>query len=305
MPSLFDKIIKLIKHPNKIIIILGRSRISNFIPDKLFLKIQFRARIGKKLDLKNPVSFNEKLQWMKLYDRNPLYTNLVDKYRAREYVKERIGEEYLIPLIGQWKNPEDIDFSSLPEKFVLKCNHNSGTGMFICKNKEKADLDKIRYGLKKGLKENYYIIHREWPYKNVERRIICEQYIEDSKTGELRDYKFLCFNGVPKLMYIASERQTSADGEPKFDFFDIDGKHLDFFNAHPNAAVTPEIPSQFEKMKELASKLSDGLRHVRVDFYEADGVIYFGEMTFFHMSGFYPFEPYEWDIKIGEWLTLK
>ena len=293
----------MIKNPAKLVIYLCKSPLGRLLDDKTYLKLVFRARTGTKLNLDNPVTYNEKLQWLKLYDRNPLYTELADKYKVREYVKERIGEDYLVPLIGQWKNPDDIDFDALPDRFALKCNHNSGRGMFICRDKSAADPDEVKKILSDGLSEDYYLMHREWPYKNIERRIICEKYMEDTATGELRDYKFFCFNGEPKLMYIASERYKGSDGV-KFDFYDMDGKHLDLYNAHPNADVPPEIPPEFEEMKLLAKKLSHGLRHVRADFYSANGKIYFSELTFFHMSGFYLFEPREKDVEIGSWLTL-
>lgn len=270
--------------------------------DKTYLKLQFRAQMGKWLDLENPQTFNEKLQWLKLYDRRPEYTMMVDKYAVKAYVAQQIGREYIIPTLGVWDRFEDIDFDTLPERFVLKCTHDSG-GLVICRDKASLDLQMAREKLEKSLKRNFYFHGREWPYKNVKPRIIAETYMEDSHTGELRDYKFLCFDGEAKTLYVATERQTTGE-ETKFDFFDMDYRHLPFCNGHPNAHCLPEKPKCFDEMRRLAEKLSKGIPHVRVDFYEVDGKVYFGELTFFHMSGFAPFDPAEWDVTFGSWITL-
>lgn len=270
--------------------------------DKAFIRIMFRMKMGKKLDLKAPKSFSEKLQWLKLYNRRPEYTMMVDKVKAKEYVASIIGEKYIIPTLGVWDDPDKIDFDRLPERFVLKCNHNSGLGMYICKDKSKMDLKQIKDNLRKGLAQDYYIGNREWPYKDVERRVFAETYMED-EYGELRDYKFFCFDGEVKALFIATDR-SKGDHATRFDFFDENYNHLPFTNGHPNASALPEKPKMFEKMKELASKLSKGIPHVRIDFYEVGTQIYFGEMTFFHWSGLMPYEPEEWDYKFGEWLTL-
>jgi len=260
--------------------------------------------MGKKLNLDNPKTFNEKLQWLKLYDRNPLYTTLVDKYAVRQYIKDTIGEEYLIPLVGgPWKTFDEIDFDALPDQFVLKCTHDSG-GLVICRDKSKLDKEKARRKIEKCLKTNYYYGNREWPYKNVPPQIIAEKYMTDTLTAELRDYKFFCFDGMVKALFIATERANETE-ETKFDFFDENFQHLPFTNGHPNAAKLPEKPKRFELMKELAAKLSKGIPHVRVDFYEVDEKVYFGELTFFHWSGLVPFNPPEWDQKVGDWITLQ
>jgi len=227
----------------------------------------------------------------------------VDKIEVKKYVAEKIGEEYIIPTIGVWDNPDDIDFDALPDKFALKCNHNSGIGMVICKDKSRLDIEKVREGLRRGLAQDYYMSGREWPYKDVKRRILAEQFMEDEKTAELRDYKFFCFNGEAKMLFIASDRQKAGE-ETKFDFFDMDYNLLPFTNGHPNSKVLPEKPECFDKMRELAEKLSEGIPQLRVDFYEVNGRIYFGELTFFHWGGMMPFEPEEWDYKIGEWIKL-
>lgn len=259
--------------------------------------------MGEDLHLDNPQTFNEKLQWLKLYDRKPEYTIMVDKYKARKYIKEKIGEEYLIPLLGVWDKAEDIDFDALPNQFVLKCNHNSGLGMYICKDKSKLtenQIKAIRKNLAKGLKQDYYLAGREWPYKDVPRKIIAEKYMED-ETGQLRDYKFYCFNGEPKIIMINSDRET---GKTKADYFDMDFNWLDLKWGYEHALVKPLKPINFEKMKELAVVLSKNIPELRVDFYEVNNKIYFGELTFFDGSGFDKIEPKEWDKKIGDWITL-
>lgn len=273
------------------------------MPDAEYLKRKFQVKMGYALDLNAPKTYNEKLQWLKLYDRKPEYTMMVDKYGVRAYIAKTIGEQYLIPLLGVWEDPDEIDFDALPDRFVLKCNHNSGLGMCICKDKSKLDTETVRRELKKGLQQDYYIQNREWPYKDVPRRIIAEQYMEDAATQELRDYKFFCFNGEPKALFVATDRQTQGE-ETKFDFFDLDYNHLDFRNGHPNAKTLPEKPVCFAQMKEIAKILSAGIPHVRVDLYEINGKIYFGELTFSHWSGMVPFEPSVWDETFGSWITL-
>ena len=271
------------------------------MPDEEYIKKMFRAELGENLDLDAPRTYNEKLQWLKLYDRKDVYTTMVDKYKVRDFVAGRIGEEYLIPLLGVWKTPDEIDFSALPDRFVLKCNHNSGRGMYICKDKSALDEKAVRKGLADGLKENYYLHGREWPYKNVERRIIAEEFVEDEKLRELRDYKFYSIGGKPRVIMINGGR---AEGRTTADYFDTDFNTLDFTWGYPHADALPEKPAGFEKMKELAAVLSAGVPELRVDFYEANGKIYFGELTFFDGSGFDKIEPAEWDIKLGETIVL-
>lgn len=276
---------------------------SLLIPDKLYLKTYYSHCFKKKLDLKKPQTFNEKLQWLKLYDRKPIYTTMVDKYAVKKYVADRIGEEYIIPLLGVWDKAEDIDFDKLPNQFVLKCNHNSGLGMYICKDKSKLtqkEIKVIRKNLTKGLQQDYYLTGREWPYKDVPRKIIAEKYMED-ETGQLRDYKFYCFKGEPKIIMINSDREI---GKTKADYFDMDFNWLDLKWGYEHALVKPLKPINFEKMKELAVVLSKNIPELRVDFYEVNNKIYFGELTFFDGSGFDKIEPREWDEKLGDWITL-
>lgn len=268
--------------------------------DEKYLKKLYMANFGKELDLENPKTFNEKLQWLKLYDRKPEYTMMVDKYRVREYISEKLGEEYLIPLLGVWDDPEEIDFDKLPNQFVLKCNHNSGLGMCICKDKSKLDIKKVKAELKKGLKENFYLRGREWPYKDVPRKIICEKYMVDESGYELKDYKIFCFNGEPKALFVATDRMTDT----KFDFFDVEFNHLPFTNGHPNAEKEIAKPQNLDEMLKVASVLSKGIPQVRIDLYNVNGKILFGEMTFSHWSGMVPFEPNKWDERFGEWIVL-
>ncbi len=271
------------------------------MPDKEYLEKKFYVTMGYPLDLNNPQTFNEKLQWLKLYDRKPEYTMMVDKYKVREYIKEKLGEEYLIPLLGVWDKAEDIDFDKLPNQFVLKCNHNSGLGMYICKDKSKLtqkEIKVIRKNLIKGLQQDYYLTGREWPYKNVPRKIIAEKYMED-ETGQLRDYKFYCFNGEPKIIMINSDREI---GKTKADYFDMDFNWIDLKWGYEHALIKPSKPINFKKMKELAVVLSKNIPELRVDFYEVNNKIYFGELTFFDGSGFDKIEPKEWDKKIGDWI---
>lgn len=274
--------------------------LSKLVPDRIYLEHRYKRLMGKKLNLNPPVTYNEKLNWIKLYDRNPLYTQLADKLAVRKYVSERIGEEYLVPLLGVWDKVENIDFESLPNQFVLKCTHDSES-VIICKDKKTIDVNKAKQKLKHALEVNYYYYNREWVYKNIPHKIIAEKYLEDPKDQELRDYKFFCFDGVPKVMFIATDRSIH---KTKFDFFDMDFNHLDFTQHYPNSLVPVHKPEKFELMKALAGKLSKGLRHVRVDFYEVSGKVYFGELTFFHHGGTTPFEPEEWDYKFGEWLNI-
>lgn len=284
------------------VLLFKYTAISRFINDTAYLKLVFPGFLGHKLDLENPKTYSEKLQWIKLYDRKPVYMEMVDKYLAKEYVAGIIGDEYIIPTYGVWDHFEDIDFDTLPDQFVLKCTHDSG-GLVICENKQKFDKESARRKITKCLKKNYYWAGREWPYKDLKPRIIAEKYMQDGASGELPDYKYFTFNGKVKSLFIATDRQNSQE-ETKFDFYDEQFNHLDFTNGHPNASKPIQKPGNFELMKELAEKLSSGIPHLRVDFYEIDGKVYFGELTFFHWSGFVPFSPETWDAKFGEWLEL-
>lgn len=280
-----------------------KRKIGSLFPDKLYLQMQFARRMKSHLNLKDPKSFNEKLQWLKLYDRRPEYTIMVDKYAVRKYIADTIGEEHLIPLLGVWDSPDMIDFDALPNQFVLKCNHNSGIGMCICKDKSMLDIEKVKNDLWKGLKQDFFLNGREWPYKDVPRKIIAEKYMVDESGYELKDYKFFCFNGEPKALFVATDRNKPNE-EVKFDFYDLEWNHLPFINGHQNANRTIPKPASFDRMIAIARKLSEGIPHVRVDLYDINGRIYFGELTFSHFSGFVPFQPEEWDYTFGSWLKL-
>lgn len=301
MSEVAKKINKFLHNPATRFACMERLGLFDRMPDEQYLKLKYKSIFGKELNLDNPQTFNEKLQWLKLYNRKPEYTVMVDKYKVREYIAQMIGEEYLIPLLGVWDDPDEIDFDALPDQFVLKCNHNSGLGMCICKDKSELDISRVKAELRKGLKQDYYLTGREWPYKDVPRKIIAERYMEDA-SGELRDYKFYCFNGVMKFVMINSDRNT--DKPTRADYFDCDFNWLDFTWGYSHAEVHPQKPEQFEKMVAIAERLSKGLPHIRVDLYDCNGKIYFGELTFFDGSGFDKIEPLEWDYKIGEMLKL-
>lgn len=281
-----------------------KQMIKNVIPDKIILKRNFVKIMEKHLNLANPNTYNEKLQWLKLYNRNPLYTTLVDKYAVKQYIADKIGEQYVIPTLGVWNKFDDVDFSKLPNQFVLKCTHDSG-GLVICKEKCSLDMLAAKEKLNSSLKHNYYYNSCEWPYKNVPHRIIAEKYMEDEKDGELRDYKFYTFNGEPKYLLLATNRQ-SKDKPLCFDYFDMDFNHLNLTNHwHPNnECEVPHKPLNFEKMKELAKILAKDIPHVRVDFYEVNGQIYFGEMTFFDMGGYLKLSPSSWEKEWGDLIVL-
>lgn len=298
-----NKLRRAIENPRKILDFLLKRYARFFKDDKRFLSLRWWCCMRSKLDWDNPRTFNEKLQWLKLYNRQPLYTTLVDKVKVKEYVANIIGEEYIIPTLGVWERAEDIDFEKLPDKFVLKCNHNSGTGMCICTDKSKLDFDKVRQGLKRGLSENYFLVNREWPYKDVPRRILAEKYIEQTTERPLDDYKFFCFDGEPRYCQVIKDRTT----QETIDFFDMDWNHQDFIGLNTQAVhATMSIPrpETFERMKDIARKLSEGKPFTRVDLYEVDGKQYFGEVTLFPMSGFGHFTPNNIDEMMGEMLHL-
>lgn len=274
---------------------------TDWLSDKQYLKIKYRLRMGKRLDLQHPKTLNEKLQWLKLHNRRPEYTMMVDKYAVRSYIAEQLGEEYLIPLLGVWDHPEDICFDELPNRFVLKCNHNSGLGMCICRDKSRLNIPQVRRGLEQGLKQDYYLTGREWPYKNVPRKILAEQYMTDETDDELKDYKFFCFNGIPKVILVCSDRfsQTGL----KEDFFDVDWHHLPVKRPqHPNSSKAIDRPSLLDKMLQFAQILAKDIPFVRIDFYCIKKKVYFGEITFYPASGFERFEPDEWDYNFGYWI---
>lgn len=275
-------------------------RILNILSDKKYTELKYFLKMGKKLDLVNPKTFTEKLNWLKLNDHNSEYINLVDKWEVTNFVKNRIGDDYCIKKFGIWNSFDEIDFEGLPEQFVLKCTHDSG-GIVICTDKSKLDRNEARRVLEESLKRNYYWHNREWPYKGVKPRILAEEYLVDESGNGLIDYKFFCFDGKPEFMFIATGR---AVHQTCFDFFDMDFNFIPVKQHYPNAVNRPSKPQGFEEMKRLAAILSEGYKHVRVDFFEVGDKVYFGEMTFTHFGGFERFEPEEYDYKFGELLQL-
>lgn len=295
------KIIEYIKNPSKIMIYAMNKNFFWWISDEKYLKLKYKLIMNKKLNLEHPFTFNEKLQWLKLYDRNPEYTNMVDKYEAKKYVANIIGEEYIIPTLGVWDKFEDIDFEKLPNQFVLKPTHTSGN-VFICKDKNNIDYRKLKIEVSKWMKRRYYYIHREWPYKYIKPRIIAEKYMGTNEQKELIDYKFFCFNGNPKVILVCSER-FSADNMCET-WFDENWNFLDIIESNHRVNKKIKKPINFSQMMEFSKKLSRDIPFIRVDFYEINGKIYFGELTFFPAAGFEKFEPEEWDKKLGNMLEL-
>lgn len=275
--------------------------------DKLYIAWFFQRTFGYKLNLDDPKTYNEKLQWMKLYYHNPLLTRLVDKIEAKRYVEEKLGDGFTFPLLGVWNKPEEIDFDKLPNAFVLKVNHNSGVGLTICKDKKNGvifkgkglgsntmSLDEVRAWLQRGLEENFYWTCREWAYKNVKRRILAEDYMQDTNGEELHDYKFFCFDGEPYYVWVGTNYAPSS-----FDIYSLEWKPMHVAWGYDLPIEILHKPSNFEKMIEIARILSKGLPHVRIDLYNIDGRIYVGEFTFYTWAGFTPFKPMSFDVKLG------
>jgi hypothetical protein len=265
--------------------------------------MEYYLCMGKRLNLNPPITFNEKLQWLKLHDRNPKYTDMVDKYEVKKIIAEKLGEEYVIPTLGVWERFEDIDFEQLPNQFVLKCTHDSG-GLVICKDKSQMDMNAVRKKLNKCLACNYYYRTREYPYKNVKPRIIAEKYMVDESGTELKDYKFFCFNGGVRCLFVVVERFNKNTKHPFFKFFDRDFKGLPFWRGYQPPPYNIEKPTNYNKMVELAEFLSKEMPFVRIDFYNINGQIYFGEFTFTPGNGVEPFHPEEWDKIVGDWLEI-
>jgi len=273
-----------------------------FKNDERYLRWYYYLNMHKSLNLMTPTTYNEKLNWLKLYDHNPLYTVLVDKLKVKDYVTEKIGAEHVIPTLGVWKRAEEIEWDKLPNRFVLKTTQGGGNiGVMICRDKSKFDKVRAIKNMTAALKQDLYSSSREWPYKNVEPLVFAEEYMEDEH-GELRDYKFFCFNGKCKMLFVATERQTRK--EPFFNFFDEHYNLLPIKQGHPVNSDVPERPNGFDELIRVAEQLSEGIQHVRMDLYVINGKVYFGEYTFYHFGGVVPFEPAEWDEKIGSWLTL-
>ncbi len=298
--SLLKKGIRYVTDKNYRFLVNGRHGMRNSIPDDLYVKHLYKAYFGKEPDLENPQTFNEKLQWLKLYDRRPEYTIMVDKYAAKKWVADRIGEEYIIPTIGVWNHFDEIDFDKLPDQFVLKCTHDSG-GIVIVKDRSKFDRRSAKRKIERCLRRNYFYIGREWPYKNVPPRIIAEPYLTDESGEELKDYKIFNFDGQPKMIQVDYGRFT----EHKRNLYTTDWKYIEAVIKFPtDSSHQIPRPQSLEKMLELAHKLSDGYPHVRTDFYNIDGRILFGELTLCHGAGTEKFDPPEFALTVGKWLQL-
>lgn len=295
-----DTVKYIFKHPENLFTMLGSKGLLNWIPDPVYVYIYSSLSLGYSVNLKNPSNFNEKLQWLKLYDRRPEYSRLVDKYAVRGYVEETVGADYLVPLVGgPWKSAEEIDFDALPQRFVLKTTHDSGT-VLICKDKSAFDIEAAKKLLNKRLRRNYYWGNREWQYKDVPPRIIAEQYMENDDGSPLTDCKFYCFNGEPKLMYITQ----SISEDARVDFFDMDFNPVELQMFRPRSEVPPAMPPHFEDMKRIARIMSADKPHLRVDFYTVNGKLYMGELTFFQTGGTIRLNPRHWEQTFGDWIEL-
>lgn len=284
----------------------AKTAIANFlsiIPDKQYLQLRYFLSFKKKLNLANPQTYNEKLQWMKLYDRNPLYTKLVDKEEVKKIVESlKIHNLNIIPTIAVWEKVDDIDISVLPDEFVLKCTHDSGS-VLIFRNRDDYTIEYVKKHFNDAMQRKQYMAGREWAYKDLTPKIIAEPFMMDDSGFGLKDYKFFCFEGKVKALFIATDR-GKKDTDVKFDFYDENCNHLNLRHGHENATVPPKKPEKFGEMKKIAEELSKGLRHVRVDLYDINGQIYFGEFTFYHHCGFVPFEPEIWDYTFGSWINI-
>ncbi|MDP8212611.1 MAG: ATP-grasp fold amidoligase family protein [Candidatus Zapsychrus exili] len=297
--SLKKTLKKIYKNPSILLLHLIQTAPFRLLSDKLYLNIRYRLRVKRKLNLKNPETFNEKLQWLKINDRNPIYPEIVDKNTVREIIADKVGDKYLVPIIGKWDNAKDINFDKLPEQFVLKCTHDSASSV-ICGDKRKLNIEKTRKYLNRKLKQNYYYIAREWPYKNLERKIICEKYLTDGSEVGLRDYKIFCFHGEIKFIRVNYMTQT---GQRK-KMYDTNWNMIeDTMNFVPDDKVIDK-PKDLAKMVEIAEILSKDFIHLRVDFYLAENKIYLGELTLYHGSGSNWFRTIEIEKKLGSYINL-
>lgn len=294
---MMKKLIKYIQNPRKIVILLQVKCNFRGLSDARYLKICYRLIMGKKLDLENPQTFSEKLQWLKLHDRKPEYTKLVDKYECKKIIAEKIGEEYVIPTLGVWDRFDDIDFDSLPQQFVLKCTHDSGS-VILVKDKEKLDIPAAKRKLEKALKKNYYYSGREWPYKNVPPRILAEERISE---GAPDDYKFYMFQGEMDSVMVCTDRDS---GNTQYRFYDRDWNRLYYQKPELESEGDVARPACYPEMIEIAEKLSKDFVHVRVDLYNVGEKVYFGELTMFDQSGFVPEYTDERNLIFGQKMDL-
>ncbi len=304
---------KIYEHPDKIITNLGRRGLLNWMDDETYIKLLYYLVFRHPLNLREPKTFNEKIQWLKLYDRRPDYTKMVDKYEVKKYIADEIGEEFVIPTIGIWDDFEEIDFNGFPPRFVLKCTHDSG-GIVICRDKSRLDIKNTRKKLSRLLKQNFFYYGREYPYKNVKPRIMAEQYMENTRNYELKysnhdnteneliDYKLLCFNGKVKVSFTCTEHNFSSG--LKVTFYDREWNELPFERHYPKSSIPISKPHNYKKMVELAEHLSDGIPLLRVDFYEIQEKLYIGELTFYPGCGLEEFTPSSIDYEMGNWIEI-
>lgn len=299
---MIKKIINCLMHPSKILFYFASRNIIK-MDDESYLKLSYKVLMGKKLDLNNPKKFSEKLQWLKLNDRQDIYTTMVDKYGVKEYVARKIGDEYIIPTLEVYSSFDEIDFSKLPESFVLKCTHDSG-GNIVCRDKSKLDFLKSKKKIESTMKKNFYYAAREWPYKNVKPRIIVEQFMKDeNQKNGLIDYKFYCFHGKPQFLYVSEGLENHSTA--KISFLNLDYSFADFQRLdYQHFRNLPVKPVNYNKMIEIATELSQNIPFVRVDLYEINNKVYFSELTFSPCGGFMKFEPEKYDEKIGEMIDL-
>ena len=294
----FEKIKLTLKNPLWIIVMMN-NRGLHLLNDAAYVKLLYKLKLKKKLNLDRPKLYNEKLQWLKLYDRKEIYTTMVDKYEAKQYVAKKIGKKYIIPTLGVYDRFDDIDFSTLPNQFVIKCTHDSG-GLVICRDKNTFNKEVARKKINKCLKKNFFWSNREWPYRNVVPRIIIEKYMEDGVSKELRDYKFFCFNNRIGIVLVGTNRQKGLEET----WFDEDFRMINLKEGGHKNRKDLKKPCSFDEMKEIAKKLSKGMPHVRVDLYEINGKVYFGELTFSPAGGFERFDDEEWNKKLGDLIDL-
>ena len=296
----FKTACSLAKKPQKLLLPAGQNGLLNFIPDKAYLKAVFKAETGYQLDLEHPRTYNEKLQWLKLYDRKPEYVMYADKYKVRDYIAKTIGDQYLIPLIGMYRKAEEIPWGELPNRFVLKCNHASGTNV-ICK--KKADLDIVSTGKKLNawLKKNAFWGAREWCYKDIEPCIICEEFIETQDGNTPDDYKFMCFNGVPRLIQVHHDRY----GDHTLDYYTPEWKKSELQRIDANISSKDVYrPEKLDEMLSIAKRLSKDMYYARIDLYHVNGKVYFGEITMYPTGGFSTFTRHEDDLLLGSYIKL-
>lgn len=299
-----NDILNKLKNPRLIILWILRKT-SWLYADRFYLKLCYYVMSGRRLNLDSPQRFTEKIQWLKLYNRKPEYTSLVDKIAVKDYVAAKIGKEYIIPTLGVWNNADDIDYSQLPDRFVLKTNHSGGNlGVVICKDKSRLDKVLAKKRLSKSLEwDDIYKSLKEYPYKNIERRVFAEAYMQNEGDAELVDYKFFCFNGRAEYCQVIANRRT----QETIDFFDRDWKHMPFCGLNPRCGHAVELhakPHAYGDMLRIADALSFGIPFLRVDLYHINGNVYFGELTFFPASGLGRFTPDEWDYALGAMLKL-